>query len=197
MIGSIRGIILHKAPPCIVVEAHGVGYELQAPMTTFYQLPAEQQPVLLWTHLAIREDAHQLYGFIERQDRELFRQLIKVNGVGPKLALGILSSIERQAFLTAVQQQASEVLVNLPGIGKKTAERLLIECKDLLKHWLDAPQVNTALATAPGSVQDAIDALASLGYKPQIAKQAVEKIYQDGQPVEMLIRKALQQMVRS
>jgi holliday junction DNA helicase RuvA len=190
MIGTLCGIIKQKSPPHLLVDVNGVGYELQAPMTTFYTLPEEEQTVLLYTHLAVREDAHQLYGFAEVKDRDLFRALIKINGVGPKLALSILSSIETQQFVQAIHEQNTTQLVKIPGVGKKTAERLLIECRDALKKW--EPGISNNVSN--NQIQDAIDALASLGYKNQDAKRAVEKIYQAGKNAEALIREALAQM---
>lgn len=195
MIATLRGIIQQKSPPYLLIDVNGVGYELQAPMTTFYQLPEEHQSILLHTHLVIREDAHQLYAFIQQSDRDLFRTLIKINGVGPKLALGILSSIEPQQFATAVLHQDVSTLVKIPGIGKKTAERLVIECRDILKKWQPLLEVTTT-TIATDALQDALEALTNLGYKPNEAKRAIEKIYQEGKSAEALIRGALQQMVQ-
>lgn len=197
MIGTLRGLLLQKTPPHLLLEVNGVGYELQAPMTTFYELDDDQKPITLYTHLVIREDAHQLYGFIHQKDRDLFRTLIKINGVGPKLGLAILSGIELQSFIQAVQHQDISVLIKIPGVGKKTAERLVIECRDVLSKWQPLNH-HTALPLSndsTSSIQDAIDALTTLGYKPQEAKRSIEKIYKEGHSVEILIRHALQQMV--
>ncbi len=190
MIGQLRGILLEKQAPTLVVEAGGIGYELQAPMTSFYQLPSIGEQVTLYTHLVIREDAQSLYGFIRRQERSLFRALIKINGVGPKLALTILSGVEADNFVKCVMDNDIASLVRLPGIGKKIAQRLLIEMRDHLKNWdvegYDAPLVeNTA-------INDAISALVALGYKPQEANRAVIKHKDKNLSSEQLIRLALQ-----
>ena len=136
MIGRIRGTLVYKQPPDILVEAGGVGYEVQVPMTTLFQLPELGEELTLVTHFVVREDAQLLYGFIQERDRQLFRQLIKVNGVGPKLALTILSGMDSASFARCVQRDDITSLVALPGVGKKTAERLLIEMRDKLKDWL-------------------------------------------------------------
>src|SRR3989338_11196472 len=135
MIGQIRGTILEKQPPLLLVEANGIGYEMDAPMSTFYQLPDVGQTVTLLTHFVVREDAHHLYAFYTRDERLLFRALLKVNGIGPRLALTILSSTTPDQFVHLVLNHDTDSLVRLPGIGKKTAERLVIEMKDKLAHW--------------------------------------------------------------
>lgn len=200
MIGSLRGKLIKKNPPMLLLEVHGVGYELLAPMTTFYQLPTEDPvnsanstDVFLYTHLAVREDAQVLYGFIDQRDRDLFRLLIKINGVGPKLALGILSSIEREQFIHAVQIGAADVLVNIPGIGKKTADRLMIECKDLLKSVHTQPQTQADM----NILDQAIQAMVNLGYKAPEAKRVVEHAFKtnSSMSLENLIRHALKMMV--
>jgi Holliday junction DNA helicase RuvA len=195
MIGTLRGIIREKLPPFLLLEVNGVGYEIQAPMITFYHLPDIEQSILLYTHLVIREDAHQLYGFHQQCDRDLFRELIKVNGVGPKLALSILSSIEPQQFIQAIVEQDCSGLVKVPGIGKKTAERLMIECRDVVGKWQNHPATNMPI-TSNQNIQDAISALTTLGYKPNDAKRVVEKIYSAGVKAEDLIRQALQHMLK-
>ncbi len=194
MITTLQGIIQQKSPPWLVIEVNGIGYEVQAPMTTFYQLPAEQQSTHLYTHLAIREDAHQLYGFIHQQDRDLFRVLIKVNGVGPKLALAILSGIEPAQLIQAIKNSDDTSLVKIPGVGKKTAQRLTIECQDAIKRF------NTSSLASPESspntaLDDAIQALTALGYKPADAKKSIENTYESGQSTQEIIRRALQTMV--
>ena len=143
MIGSLRGVLVAKQPPEILVDVGGIGYELQVPMTTLFQLPALGQEVALVTHFAVREDAQVLYGFIDARDRELFRNLVRVSGVGPKLALAILSGMDADSFVRCVQRDDTASLVALPGVGRKTAERLLVEMRDRLKDWLDD-------AAAPG-----------------------------------------------
>ena len=137
MIGFLRGLIVDKQPPLLLIDAGGIGYEIHAPMSTFYQLPDLQQVVTLLTQLIIREDAHTLYGFYQREERDLFRALIKVNGVGPKLALSILSGITTREFIQCVQNNDVSRLVHIPGIGKKTAERLVMETRDGLRNWAD------------------------------------------------------------
>src|SRR5580704_18997800 len=135
MIGQIRGIILEKQPPLLTVDVHGIGYEIDAPMSTFYQLPEVGQEVSLFTHFVVREDAHHLYGFYTRDERLLFRTLLKVNGVGPRLSLTILSSTAPEEFVRCVLNNDTLSLVRLPGVGKKTAERLVIEMRDKLADW--------------------------------------------------------------
>lgn len=152
MIGRIRGKLLEKQAPELLVDVNGVGYEIQAPMTTIYLLPALGETVELFTHLVVREDAHLLFGFASLRDRTLFRALIKVNGVGPKLALTILSGMDAQDFVRCVRDDDTAGLVRLPGVGKKTAERLLIEMRDRLRDWpidgLTVHEGNCALTTS-------------------------------------------------
>jgi Holliday junction DNA helicase RuvA len=196
---------VHKQPPLILVEVGGVGYELQVPMTTLFQLPELGSEVSLVTHFVVREDAQLLYGFIEEGDRSLFRQLIKVNGVGPKLALTILSGMDAQSFARCVQRDDISSLVALPGVGKKTAERLLVEMRDKLKDWLARPdnmdgeaEPGIALAPLTDIVADAEGALITLGYKPQEASRMVAAVNDDSVvESEELIRRALKSMVRA
>lgn len=202
MIGRIRGTLVHKQPPDILVDVAGVGYEIQVPMTTLFRLPELGAEVLLLTHLVVREDAQLLYGFFDEQDRHLFRQLIKVSGVGPKLALTILSGMDSNSFARCVQRDDISSLVALPGVGKKTAERLLVEMRDKLKDWLGSAgaggQLEGGAVTAPVTniVADAEGALIALGYKPQQASQAVAAVHDDTvTSSEDLIRRALKSMV--
>ncbi|WP_116366645.1 Holliday junction branch migration protein RuvA [Parahaliea mediterranea] len=202
MIGRIRGTLVHKQPPEILVDVAGVGYELQVPMTTLFQLPALGKEVALVTHFVVREDAQQLFGFIDERDRSLFRQLIKVSGVGPKLALTILSGMDATSFARCVQQGDISSLVALPGVGKKTAERLLVEMRDKLKGWLEtmggsADGVAIAPVARPADkVADAEGALVALGYKPTEAARAVAAVNDDSvDNSEELIRRALKSMV--
>lgn len=196
---------MHKQPPLILVEVGGVGYELQVPMTTLFQLPALGVEVSLVTHFVVREDAQLLYGFIEEGDRSLFRELIKVSGVGPKLALTILSGMDARSFARCVQRNDISSLVALPGVGKKTAERLLVEMRDKLRDWLmgaDAPAGtgagSIALAPATDIAADAESALISLGYKPQEASRMVAAVNDDSVvESEELIRRALKAAVRA
>jgi Holliday junction DNA helicase RuvA len=190
MIGQLRGILLEKHAPTLVVEAGGIGYELQVPMTSFYQLPSIGKEVTLYTHLVVREDAQSLYGFVRKQERSLFRSLIKVNGVGPKLALTILSGVEADSFVKCVMDNDIASLVRLPGIGKKTAQRLLIEMRDPLKGW-DTESCDTSV-TGNTAINDAISALIALGYKQQEAHRAVIKHKDKNLSSEQLIRLALQ-----
>ncbi|MGR9086895.1 MAG: Holliday junction branch migration protein RuvA [Gammaproteobacteria bacterium] len=197
MIGFLRGRLAQKAPPLLVLDVQGVGYELEAPMTTFYDLPPTGAEIKLFTHLVVREDAHTLYGFSAEQERSLFRTLIRVNGVGPKLALTILSGLSAEEFHRCIGDNDTQALVRLPGVGKKTAERLLIEMRDRLPNWTETPGVHGASTTlqqsAPGNPkQEAISALCSLGYKPQDAARMVQSIGNDGKSCEAIIRQALQ-----
>lgn len=195
MIGFLRGTIIEKHPPLLMIEVGGVGYEVYAPMSTFYHLPDLQQPVTLLTHLVVREDAHLLYGFGQRQERDLFRALIKVNGVGPKLALGILSGITTHEFVQCVQDNDVSRLVHIPGIGKKTAERLVIETRDALAHWSSTAAIAPTLSAEQRYIEDAISALTTLGYKPNEAQRAIKQVQHQGRNSEELIRLALQKMV--
>jgi len=202
MIGRIRGTLVHKQPPDILVDVAGVGYELQVPMTTLFQLPALGSVVTLVTHFAVREDAQQLYGFLDEHDRSLFRQLIRVSGVGPKLALTILSGMDAASFARCVQRGDISSLVALPGVGKKTAERLLVEMRDKLKGWLEELGDSAAAAGAPSvarpsdKIADAEGALIALGYKPAEASRAVAAVNDDSvENSEELIRRALKSMV--
>ena len=196
MIGQLRGKLLHKQAPFLLIDVQGVGYEVEAPMTTIYKLPAPGEEVQLHTHLAIRDDAHLLFGFISEEERRLFRTLLKVNGVGAKMALAILSSIEVQEFTLCVRQGNAERLVKLPGVGKKTAERLIMEMRDRLKDWdVDggmASPVGTAPARVEHAVTEAESALIALGYKPQKASRYVHGVAADGMSSEEIIRAALQ-----
>lgn len=200
MIGLLRGIILQKQPPQLLLDVNGVGYEIDAPMSTFYHLPDVGAEVTLYTHFVVREDAQQLFGFYGQEDRALFRTLLKVNGVGPRLALTILSSIEPNEFVRSVMNNDTESLVRLPGVGKKTAERLIIEMRDKVANWshLSLPPQSTVTTDKtkrnPAS-QDAVSALIALGYKPQEASRVVSKVDDGTLSSEELIRQALREMV--
>jgi Holliday junction DNA helicase RuvA len=201
MIGRLTGLLLEKQPPHILLDVHGVGYELDAPMSTFYRLPALGESVTLHTHMVVREDAQLLYAFAEKRERELFRELIRLNGVGPKLALALMSGLDVDELVRAVQAQDTSALVRVPGVGKKTAERLLIELRDRFKAWEALPGPLKPLASAGGAVapasqsSDAVSALIALGYKPQEASRAVAAIEEDGMSSEELIRRALKGIV--
>ncbi|MFZ2314669.1 MAG: Holliday junction branch migration protein RuvA [Gammaproteobacteria bacterium] len=200
MIGQIRGIILEKQPPQLLVDVHGVGYEIDAPMSTFYHLPDVGQETILFTHFVVREDAQHLYGFYSRDERTLFRTLLKVNGVGPRLALTILSSTSPEEFVRCVLNNDTASLVRVPGIGKKTAERLIIEMRDKLSDWYAGTPVEGKEFIKQDNhprhqmLQDAISALVSLGYKPQEANRMVTKIDDGAATSEELIRRALREM---
>lgn len=201
MIGYLRGKLTEKQPPDLIIEVQGVGYEVQAPMTTFYDLPALGESVTLYTHLAVREDAHTLYGFAKLSDRHLFRTLIKVNGVGAKMALTILSGMEAGRFAACIQSGDAVALVKLPGVGKKTAERLIVEMRDRLKGW-DLPAGVPALAGDSGfadvanPVEEAVSALVALGYKPADASRMIRSVNTQEASTEEMIRSALQSTVQ-
>lgn len=199
MIGRLTGILLEKQPPYILLDVQGVGYELDAPMSTFYQLPALGEHVTLHTHMVVREDAQLLYAFSAKRDRALFRELIRLNGVGPKLALALMSGMEVDELVRAVQSQDTSALVKVPGVGKKTAERLLVELKDRFKAWETIPgsfkPLVTGVAAPPSMSADAVSALITLGYKPQEASKAVAAVDEEGLNSEELIRRALKGMV--
>jgi Holliday junction DNA helicase RuvA len=195
MIGFLRGKLVHKAPPMLLLDVHGVGYEVEAPMTTFYDLPAIGEEVQLHTHLVVREDAHILFGFSTEADRLMFRNLIKVNGVGPKLALTILSGQSAEEFHHCILNGDTQALVRLPGVGKKTAERLMIEMRDRLPNLGDAAPVRVDAPSAQAAKnpkQEAISALCALGYKPQDAARMVQGIGTEDKSCEDIIRLALQ-----
>ncbi len=195
MIGRLSGLILEKQPPALVLDVNGVGYELEAPMSTFYQLPGVGEKITLFTHLAVREDAHQLYGFYRDGDRQLFRALLKVSGIGAKMALAVLSAMSSSDFAQCVQSEDTASLVRVPGIGKKTAERLIIEMRDRLARLADVSTVSLepgTLAARPETpVSDAVSALSALGYKPQDALRMVKAVESDGMTSEEIIRAAL------
>jgi holliday junction DNA helicase RuvA len=195
MIGRLRGIILEKQAPNLVLDVQGVGYEVAAPMSTFCNLPAVNEEVSLFTHLVVREDAQLLYGFASIRERLLFRSLLKVNGVGAKLALTILSGSDVDDFARSVQEGDAASLTRLPGVGKKTAERLIIEMRDRLKEISGAmglkPVVSEAASLA-GAKDEAVEALITLGYKPAEADKMVRSVYTNGLTTEELIRQALQ-----
>jgi Holliday junction DNA helicase RuvA len=196
VIGRLRGEIVAKRPPHLLVDVSGVGYELEAPMSTFYDLPGVGAPVVLHTHLVVREDAHVLYGFAREAERALFRSLLRVSGVGPKMALAILSGMNADEFARCVQRDDTAALSRLPGIGKKTAERLIIEMRDRLGRLDDEAFVVSVRpqaggAGAPTAVEDAMSALVALGYKPPEASRMVRAVAAEGLASEELIRAAL------
>jgi Holliday junction DNA helicase RuvA len=197
MIGSLRGRISSKTPPQLTVEVGGVGYELEAPMSTFFHLPAVGQDVKLLTHFVVREDAQLLYGFATEDERRLFRSVLKVSGIGPKIALALLSGISVEGFITCVQNQDVAALVRVPGIGRKTAERLLVEMRDRLKPAGDGAEPGAMMATPGASPEaEAFGALVALGYRPAEATRLLKTAGPGTQTTEELIRRALQSAAR-
>lgn len=201
MIGRLSGTLLEKQPPFILIDVNGVGYECQAPMNTIYNLPEVGSNATLHTHLSVSENAHTLFAFYSLEERKLFRELIKVNGVGPKLALAILSAMSAVEFVQNVHHGDAATLVKIPGVGKKTAERLIIEMKDRLKDWqVEALTASGASAASQSglnnaNVQEAISGLVALGYKPVDASKAISKLEDDSLPAATLIRLALKNMM--
>jgi Holliday junction DNA helicase RuvA len=199
VIGLLRGRLLAKQPPSLLLDVQGVGYEVDAPMTTFYDLPDVGAEITLYTHLAVREDAHTLYGFLKLSDRNLFRTLLRVNGVGARLALAILSGMDTSRFINCVQEGDTAALVRLPGIGKKTAERLVIELRDRLETGqagVSAVAGDSSAVVAASPVEDAVSALVGLGYKPQEASRMVRAVDTAALSSEEIIRRALQRTVQ-
>ena len=201
MIGKISGVLEEKNTHQALIDVNGLSYEVEVPITTSFDMPEIGSKVQLFTHFVVREDAQLLYGFLKKQDREMFRVLIKVNGVGPKVALAILSGLDSVSLIRCVQSDDLATLVKLPGIGKKTAERLVIELRDKVKALLASEPSLAAMDTlsfAPvaASVEDeAEEALIALGYKPQAAAKSIKSCKQEGQTVESLIKAALKNML--
>lgn len=206
MIGSLRGIILEKQPPEVLIEAGGVGYEVQVPMTSFYELPEVGQEAYVCIHFVTREDAQLLFGFTNKKERAVFRELIKASGVGPKLALTILSGMNAEQFMQCVSMEDVTALTKLPGVGKKTAERLVIEMRDRLSKLAkeqgyaetvqltpDLPVENT-FAQRTDAKEEALSALIALGYKPPQASKVINSVYTEDMKSEQLIREALRAM---
>lgn len=201
MIGRLSGVLIEKQPPEILLDVQGVGYELLLPMTSFYNLPELGQQATIFTHLVVREDAHLLFGFAHKTDRTLFRELIKTNGVGPKLALAILSAMSVDEFVYAVEREELSKLVKIPGVGKKTAERLLVELKGKFKNLKASPffvqsthlpqELDLSEAEQAQPLDDAVAALVALGYKPADAEKMVKKVMKPELSSEQLIREAL------
>ena len=193
MIARIKGILLEKQAPVLVLDVAGVGYELEAPMTTFYDLPDASNEVVLHTHMVVREDAQKLYGFSARSQRDLFRNLLKVSGVGPRVALAILSSLSAEEFLVCMAEEDVDRLTLVPGIGRKTAQRLLVEMRDLVLTGTaeTLPQAVRVAQDSPNPVQDAVSALIALGYKPAQASRAVREVGNGDSGSEDIIRQAL------
>jgi Holliday junction DNA helicase RuvA len=196
VIGFVRGKLVVKAPPHLTVDVGGVGYDIEAPMSTFYTLPAVGSDVRLLTHLVVREDAHILYGFGSQEERALFRNLLKVSQIGPKIALAILSGVSVEGFATLVKLQDSAALTKIPGVGRKTAERVLLEMRDRLDA-LNQASITGAMPMTPTSIEgEAWTALVALGYKPAEVTQMLKPFAGQGGSAEDLIRRALQSSVR-
>jgi holliday junction DNA helicase RuvA len=196
MIGSLRGMLAAKHPPQLLIEVGGVGYEVEAPMSTFYQLPEAGQPVHILTHLLVREDAHVLYGFASEAERQLFRSLIRISGVGARIALAILSGISAEAFVRCVQSEDAASLTKIPGVGRKTAERLIVEMRDRLKQAGSSLAQAMPAGASSSPVDEAFGALVALGYRPPEAQRLLKLVEDKASSTEQLIRAALQAAAR-
>lgn len=195
MIGRLKGILIHKAPPWLVLDVHGVGYELEAPMSTFYDLPEVGREVFLFTHYAQKEDSVSLYGFLRESERRLFRDVQKVSGIGAKIALAVLSGASVDEFARLLQTGDITALTRIPGIGKKTAERMLVELRDRAAELGSGSGI--AQSGLPGDpLSEAITALQALGYKPADAERMAKKSFTAGDDAPAIIRKALQSALR-
>lgn len=207
MIGRVRGTLIEKVAPEVIVECGGVGYEIQMPMSSFYKLPEVGAEATIVTHFVVREDAQLLYGFASKEERALFRELVKTNGVGPKMALAIMSGMSAEQFVDAVQAENVVGLTKIPGVGKKTAERLVVEMRDRLKNF-SAPLLtpyadrfagvndgDAAVSAQPDPQEDAIAALVALGYKAAMASKVVKKVAADGMSSEQIIKDSLKAMI--
>ena len=193
MIGSLIGLIKEKTPSSILLEVNGIGYEIAVPLSTSFQLPNVGESAYLLTHLVVREDQHSLYGFATDEERKLFRALIKISGVGAKLAITILSGTNVNGFIQSVLNEDIDALVHLPGIGKKTAERLIVEMKDKVSE-ISSDENSLSESNENSAVAEAINALVNLGYKTKDAKTILDKIESEGLTVEELIRQALKSL---
>lgn len=194
MIGRLKGTLVHKQPPWLVIDVHGVGYELEAPMSTFYELPEVGKDVRLFTHYAQKEDSVSLYGFLSDSERQLFRDVQRVSGIGARIALAVLSGVSVGDFARLIQTSDVAALTRVPGIGKKTAERMVVELRDR-----SLPTAGPALAGGPvvhDALSEATIALQQLGYKPVEADRMAKAVVVEGDSPESIIRKALQQALR-
>ena len=194
MIGSLIGLIKDKKPSLVLLEVNGVGYEVHIPLSTSFQLPNNGESTIILTHLVIRDDQHTLYGFATEEERKLFRTLIKISGVGAKMALTILSGINVNGFVQSVINGDVDTLVHLPGIGKKTAERLIVEMKDKIQDVTDSPELTGSAASDNNMLLEARNALVNLGYKSSEARKILDKIDTTGLEVEELLRQALKSL---
>ena len=199
MISRLTGILAAKRAPQILIDCNGVGYEADVSMTTYYQLPEVGEQISIWTHLLIKDDSHSLIGFTGEPERKLFRQLIRINGVGPKMALTILSGIDGRQFALCIANSDVAMLTRLPGVGKKTAERLIIEMRDKIEALLSDIPAQPASSGGPSIINEAIEALQALGYKPADAEKMISRAQQQGEThssASQLIKQALQATVR-
>ena len=199
MISRLTGILAAKRAPQILIDCNGVGYEADVSMTTFYQLPEVGERISIWTHLLVKDDSHSLIGFNDEQERKLFRQLIRINGVGPKMALTILSGIDDRQFALCIVNNDVAMLTRLPGVGKKTAERLVIEMRDKIDSLVSDAPTREVLPTGHSMVSEAIEALQALGYRPVDAEKMISRAQQQGEAqssASELIKKALQASVK-
>ena len=196
MIGSLVGLIKEKKPSLLLLEVNGVGYEIHVPLSTSFQLPKNGESAYLLTHLLVREDQHTLYGFATEEERNLFRTLIKISGVGAKMALTILSGINVNGFVQSVINEDIDTLVHLPGIGKKTAERLIVEMKDRIDGITDNLESSASTIAETSIAVEARNALVNLGYKNNEAKKILDNIDTNGISVEELLRQALKSLNR-
>ena len=193
MIGSLRGRLTLKQAPSVIIECNGVGYEVETPMSTFLELPPIGDELFLFTHMVVREDAQMLFGFATQQERALFRMLLKISGVGAKMGLAVLSAMSVDGFRRCVEYEDAASLVKVPGVGKKTAERLIIEMRDRI----DTPSAQsgaTRVEARAGAKSEAVDALISLGYKPREVQKLIGELDVDGKSAEDIIRLALRQV---
>ena len=196
MIGRLRGTLAHKAPPWLVIDVNGVGYELEAPMSTFYDLPELGREVVLFTHYAQREDSVSLYGFLHESERRLFRDVQKVSGIGAKIALAVLSGASVGEFARLVQTGDITALTRIPGIGKKTAERMVVELRDRAADLAVGAAVSASGPVPADPLSEATVALQQLGYKPAEAQKMARAAASEGDTPEIIIRKALQSALR-
>jgi len=196
MIGLIRGELLLKRPPSLVVDVSGVGYELEAPMSTFYDLPEVGVAVTLHTHFVVREDAQLLYGFTRVEQRDLFRSLLRVNGVGPRVGLAVLSGMTAEEFFQCITEDDTAMLTRVPGIGRKTAERLIVELRDKVTPIDSTAPIGASagVSNAASPIRDAVSALVALGYKPADATRSIRAFEGQDLDCEQMIREALRGM---
>ena len=199
MIAYLKGRLLEKRPPVLLLDLNGLGYELEAPMTTFYDLPDAGDDVVMHVHMVVREDAQKLYGFTRKSQRDLFRSLLKVSGIGPRVALAILSSLSADEFLACMADEDVDRLTYVPGIGRKTAQRLLVEMRDRVLKENDGFSIpaGQSVSAAPNPAQDAVSALISLGYKPAQASRVVREVGNGNSSSEEIIRLALRMLAGS